>query len=106
MVALLRLIWGAVAGSLPPMVAALAQAWSIFMAIRAVQAIAKASAIVALILWLPMPPFITAIPGLVAQIPESVVYVMEYARVKEGVIIVLGALVVRFIARLMLRSLD
>lgn len=103
MVAILRLLWGMISRLLPGLVTAVGSATGLLVASAAARAVAVSAAIVALILWLPMPSWLQSLPSLAASIPPGVVYAMGYARVKEGVTIILGAMVIRFLARLALR---
>lgn len=106
MISILRLIWGLISRILPGLATVLVSATSLLVASSAARALAVSAAIFAFVAWLPMPGWLDAIPSLVSSIPASVVYVMGYARVGEGVTIVLGALVVRFAARLALQVLS
>jgi hypothetical protein len=103
--AILRLIWGLIsrvgAWALP--------LWSsltgLLVASAAARFLAVSAAVTAFVLFVPMPSWLDALPGLVAAIPPSVVYAMRYAHVADGVTIVVGALVIRFVARLVLRAM-
>lgn len=103
---LLRLLWGLLSRVIPGIGLAVGSATALVSAAAAVKAAATAAAIAAFIAWMPMPSWVMSIPSLVGSIPETVLFAMGYARVAEGVGIVLGALVVRFVARLVLRAID
>lgn len=103
---LLRLLWGLLSRLLPGLFTAVGSATAFVSASAAVKASVTAAAIAAFVLWLPMPVWVASIPSLVAAIPDPVVYVLGYARAAEGMSIVLGALVIRFVARLVLRALS
>lgn len=106
MVAILRLIWGLLSRALPALALIGTKVTAVFTAAKAAHAVLKAAAIAALLLWLPLPGWLTSIPSYVGAIPAEVVYLMEYAKVKEGVAIVVSAMVLRFVARLLLKVLD
>lgn len=106
MVAILRLVWGLLSKVLPSIGLAAASATSLFVASAAARALAVSAAILAFVLWLPMPTWVSNLPVLVAGIPEGVVFLMSYARLKEGVAIVLGAMALRFVARLVLKAIS
>lgn len=103
MIALLRLVWGLISKVLPGLALTAGSATSLLVASAAARAVAVSAAIVAFVLWMPMPSWVLAVPGLASNIPPSVVFLMGYARVKEGLAIVLGAMVIRFVARLALK---
>lgn len=103
---LLALIWGLVSRVLPWLLSVASSITTALVASSAARALAIAAAITAFVLWMPMPAFLDALPGLVAGIPDGVVFAMSYARVGEGVAIVLGAMVIRFVARLVLRAIS
>lgn len=103
MIAILRLLWGLVSRLLPGIVTSIGSATSLLVASAAARAAAVGAAVTAFMIWLPMPAWLTAIPGLAASIPSGVVYMMGYARIKEGIAIILGAMVIKFLARLALK---
>jgi Protein of unknown function (DUF2523) len=105
MVAILKLIWRVISKVVPGLGMAMSSATGLLVASAAARALAVSAALVAFVLWMPMPAWLASIPGYAAQIPVEVVYVMQYARIKEGVTIILGAYVVRFLARLALRAI-
>lgn len=102
---ILGLIWGLISRAIPWLLSAVASATTAVVASRAATTVAVAAAITAFVLWMPMPGWVQQIPALVSQIPPSVVYVMGYARVAEGVTIVVSAYVIRFVARLVLKAM-
>lgn len=106
MLSLLRLLWGLVSRVLPGIAASVASATGLLVASSAARSLAVGAAVVAFMLWVPMPSWLQSVPSLVSNIPAGVVFAMGYAKVKEGVTIVLGAMVVRFLARLALRVIS
>lgn len=103
MIAILRLLWGLISRLLPGFASAVGSATGLLVASAAARAVAVSAAVVAFVMWLPMPGWLQSLPSLASSIPGGVLYVMAYARVKEGVTIILGAMVVRFLARLALK---
>lgn len=103
---ILALIWGLVSRVLPWLLTAVSSATTAVVASHAARFVAVSAAITAFVLWMPMPAWLSGLPGLVAAIPPEVVFVMSYAHVGTGVSIVVGALVIRFIARLVLKAMN
>jgi hypothetical protein len=105
MVAILRLIWGLFSRFGAWILPIASSLTGLLVASAAARFVAVAAAITAFVLWMPMPSWLDAVPGLVGAIPSSVVFAMSYARVGEGVAIVVSALALRFVARLVLKAL-
>lgn len=102
---LLGLIWGLLSRGWHWLLAAVGSATGLVVASTAARAAAVTAAIVAFVLWIPVPGWVDQIPALIAAVPAEVVYVARYARVGDGLTIVLSAYAIRFAARLVLAGI-
>lgn len=83
----------------------LANAWLVMAASNAFVWVARGAVIVAVLIWLPLPAWLTALPSLLASMPSGVVWALGVCKFKEGLAIILGAYVLRMVVRLGLRVL-
>lgn len=65
----------------------------------------KASVLTAFILWLPLPGWLVALPGRIAAMPAGMAFLLKLVEFRAGLGIVVGALIIRFISRLVLESM-
>lgn len=81
----------------------LANAWLVMASSQAVVWLVRAAVIVAIILWLPLPSWLTGLPSLLSSMPSGVTWLLDVCEFKTGLGIVLGAYVLRIILRMSLR---
>lgn len=83
----------------------LANAWLVMAASNAFMWMVRAAVIVAVVLWLPLPDWLSSLPGLLSSMPAGVVWALSVCKFKEGLAIIMGAYALRMVIRLGLRVL-
>lgn len=102
---LLRVILVLLRSRLALIFAFVSKLWLVLTAIRAVRWGVKAAVMAAFVLWLPLPVWLEALPGRIASLPSGMVWLLGLMRFKEGLAIVIGCLVFRFLARTVIESM-
>lgn len=101
----IRLIFGFLKSRWTWFAGVVAAAGTKLTALRALSWIAKAAALAALILLIPLPTWLTELPGRLSALPSGLVWLLGLVEAKKGIAIVIGAMVTRFTFRMMIEAM-
>lgn len=81
----------------------MANFWAILVSSTAATWLVRGVVIAAVVLWMPVPEWLSGLPGWIAAIPAEVVWGLGFIELKQGFIIVMGCWLFRFFVRACLK---
>lgn len=105
MPAILIAIWSFLSSRFLLVAAFMSNMWLVMASSRAAMWAVRGALIVGILLWLPLPAWLTGLPTALSAIPESVAWGLGVVEFKAGLGIVLGAWALRIVVRLCFRVL-